>query len=85
MSEFLSVRPTAKHDAPRLRTNARTTESILEDKRNDTVYVVVAFRHLTYDEMLAVVRRFYRTWHPGRRTWLKNHRIRIHANLGLKD
>jgi hypothetical protein len=44
----------------------------------------VAFRHLTYDEMLALVRRVYRTWHPDTRTWLKNHRIRIYADIGRR-
>ena len=67
------------------RINLPTTESILEDKRNNTVYTAVAFRHLTYDEMLALVRRFYRTWHPRRRTRLKNHRIRICTDLGVED
>ena len=89
MSELLSVRPIAKHDAARLRTRREQmrepTESILEDKRNNTVYTAVAFRRLTYDEMLAVVRRLYRLWHPERRTWLKDHRIRIHTDIGLED
>ena len=61
------------------------TESILEDKRNNTVYTAVAFRRLTYDEMLAVVRRLYRMWYPGRQTWLKDRRIRIHTDIGLED
>jgi hypothetical protein len=64
------------------RISART---MLEDKPNNTVYTIVAFRHLTYDEMIASVRRFYRTWHPRRRTWLKNHRIRICTDLGVED
>ena len=29
---------------------------MLEDKRNNTVYTIVAFRPLTYDEMIASVR-----------------------------
>ena len=62
-----------------------SAQTMLEDKRNNTVYTIVAFRHLTYDEMLASVRRFYRTWHPRRRTWLKNHRIRICTDLGVED
>ena len=89
MSELLSVRPIAKHDAVRLRTRREqmreSTESILEDKRNNTIYTVVAFRRLTYDEMLAVVRRLYRMWYPGRQTWLKDRRIRIHTDIGLED
>jgi hypothetical protein len=44
-----------------------TVETILEDKNNNTVYTVVAFRRLTYDEMLTAVRQFYRENHTQRR------------------
>ena len=63
----------------------RIARTILEDRRRNTVYTVVAFRHLSYEDMLASVRRFYRTWHPRRRTWLKDHRITIWSDIGLQD
>jgi hypothetical protein len=65
--------------------NAQTIESILEDRRNNTVYTAVAWRRLTYYEMLALVRRFYHRSRPDSRTWLKNYRIRILTDIGLED
>ena len=62
-----------------------TVETILEDKNNETLYTVVAFRPLTYDEMLTTVRQFYRAKHPQRRTWLRNQRIRIVTMIGLDE
>jgi hypothetical protein len=64
---------------------ASTVESVLEDKENKTVYTVVAFRRLTYDETLAAVRRFYRVKHPWRTRWLRNQRIKILTNIGLEE
>jgi hypothetical protein len=63
----------------------RTIESVLEDKQNKTVYTVVAFRRLTYDETLAAVRRFYRAKHPWRSRWLRNQRIKILTDIGLEE
>jgi hypothetical protein len=62
-----------------------TVETILEDKNNNTVYTVVAFRRLTYDEMLTAVRQFYREKHTQRRTWLRNQSIRIVTLIGLDE
>jgi hypothetical protein len=64
---------------------ARPVESVLEDKENKTVYTVVAFRRLTYDETLAVVRRFYRAKHPRTSRWLRNQRIKILTDVGLEE
>jgi hypothetical protein len=64
---------------------ARPVESVLEDKENRTVYKVVAFRPLTYDETLTAVRRFYRAKLPWRTRWLRNRRIKILTHIGLEE
>jgi hypothetical protein len=45
----------------------------------------VAFRRLTYDETLALVRRYYRAKHPWRTRWLRNQRIKILTDVGLEE
>ena len=62
-----------------------TVESILEDKGRKVVYTVLAYRRLTYDEMLAAVRYFYRVRHPRSATWLRNKRITIVTEIGLEE
>jgi hypothetical protein len=64
---------------------ARTFQSVLKDEENKTMYTVVAFRRLTYDETLAAVRRFYRAKHPWRTSWLRNQRIKILTDIGLEE
>jgi hypothetical protein len=61
-----------------------TIESILEDKENNSVYTIVAYRQLTYEEMITAVRHFYRTAHPRRKTWLKNQRTKIFTVIGIQ-
>ena len=65
------------------RISPRTIESILKDKRNNTVYTVVAFRHLTYGRNACLwfddsTAHGIREGERG----LKNHRITICTDIG---
>jgi hypothetical protein len=57
-------------------------ESVLKDKENNSIYSIMAYRKLTYEEMLCAVRYYYQTKHPRRGTWLKNHSVTIITSIG---
>ena len=62
-----------------------TIESVLKDKENKSVYTIMAYRTLTYEEMLCAVRYYYRTKQPLRGTWLKNHSVTIVTSIGISE
>ena len=58
---------------------------MLEDKRNNTVYTIVAFRPLTYDEMIAFGSTILPHMASAKANVAKKHRITICTKIGLED